>query len=137
MDRSEDADGVATFVVQREEGLFVARCPELDIVTCADTIDRLMANAVGTIEVYFEAARKMGCFDREAARVGVAPRPGAHPMVRLQATAASTSTSWGRPISATGIGKDFRKARRTYDGRFYEHRPRFRASSRGRRPAIA
>lgn len=45
-----------TAVIEREDDMFVALCPELDIASQGDTIEQAHANLKEAIELFFETA---------------------------------------------------------------------------------
>jgi predicted RNase H-like HicB family nuclease len=45
-----------TALIEREEDLYAALCPELDIVSQGATVEGARANLVEAIELFFEAA---------------------------------------------------------------------------------
>ncbi len=45
-----------TAVIQKEEGAYVALCPELDIASQGDTVEEARANLAEAVELFFEAA---------------------------------------------------------------------------------
>jgi len=45
-----------TAFIEREEGLYVALCPELDIASQGTTVEEARTNLVEAIELFFETA---------------------------------------------------------------------------------
>ena len=45
-----------TAVIEREDDVYVALCPELDIASQGDTIEAARANLVEALELFFESA---------------------------------------------------------------------------------
>jgi predicted RNase H-like HicB family nuclease len=45
-----------TAVIQREDGGFVALCPEIDVASQGDTIEEARANLIEAVELFFETA---------------------------------------------------------------------------------
>jgi predicted RNase H-like HicB family nuclease len=45
-----------TAVIEREDDVFVALCPELDIASQGGTVEEARANLVEAIELFFETA---------------------------------------------------------------------------------
>ena len=45
-----------TVVIQREEDMYVALCPELDIASQGETVEKARANLREAIELFFEEA---------------------------------------------------------------------------------
>jgi predicted RNase H-like HicB family nuclease len=45
-----------TAVIEREDDMFVALCPELDIASQGDSIEQARQNLVEAIEAFFETA---------------------------------------------------------------------------------
>lgn len=45
-----------TAIIEREDDLFVALCPELDVASQGATIEEAKANLVEALELFFEAA---------------------------------------------------------------------------------
>jgi len=48
-----------TAIIWEEEGIFVSRCPELEISSCGDTPQDALDNIREAIELYFENARAL------------------------------------------------------------------------------
>ena len=47
-----------TAIIEREEELYVALCPELDVVSQGKTIEEAKANLKEAVELFFECASK-------------------------------------------------------------------------------
>ena len=47
-----------TAIIEREEGGYVALCPELDIASQGDTVAVARANLIEALELFFETASK-------------------------------------------------------------------------------
>jgi predicted RNase H-like HicB family nuclease len=45
-----------TAIIEREDDMFVALCPELDVASQGATIEEAKANLVEALELFFEAA---------------------------------------------------------------------------------
>ena len=45
-----------TAIIEKEENLYVALCPELDIASQGDTVEQARANLIEAIELFFEVA---------------------------------------------------------------------------------
>ena len=45
-----------TAIIEREENLYVALCPELDIASQGETVEQARANLIEAIELFFEVA---------------------------------------------------------------------------------
>jgi predicted RNase H-like HicB family nuclease len=45
-----------TAVIEREDDVYVALCPELDIASQGDTVDAAKKNLVEALELFFESA---------------------------------------------------------------------------------
>jgi predicted RNase H-like HicB family nuclease len=45
-----------TAIIEREDGGFVAHCPELDIASQGSNVEEAKANLVEAVELFFEAA---------------------------------------------------------------------------------
>ena len=45
-----------TAVIEREDDVYVALCPELDIVSQGDTVESARKNLVEALELFFESA---------------------------------------------------------------------------------
>jgi predicted RNase H-like HicB family nuclease len=45
-----------TAVIEREEEMYVALCPELDIASQGDTVESAKKNLVEALELFFESA---------------------------------------------------------------------------------
>ena len=43
-------------IIEREESLYVALCPELDIASQGETVEQARANLIEAIELFFEVA---------------------------------------------------------------------------------
>ena len=53
-----------TAIIEREEGGYVALCPELDIASQGDTIEHSRDNLVEAVELFFETASHNEVRDR-------------------------------------------------------------------------
>ena len=47
-----------TAIIEKEEGVYVALCPELDIASQGDSIEEAKANLVEALELFFKSASK-------------------------------------------------------------------------------
>ena len=47
-----------TAIIEREDDLYVALCPELDIASQGQTVEEARANLVQALELFFESADK-------------------------------------------------------------------------------
>ncbi len=47
---------IFTALIQREENVYVALCPELDIASQGDTIEESRRNLIEAVELFFECA---------------------------------------------------------------------------------
>ena len=45
-----------TAIIQREDDMYVALCPELDIASQGPTIEQARANLIEALELFFESA---------------------------------------------------------------------------------
>jgi predicted RNase H-like HicB family nuclease len=45
-----------TAIIEREDDMYVALCPELDIASQGDTVEEARANLVEALELFFESA---------------------------------------------------------------------------------
>jgi predicted RNase H-like HicB family nuclease len=45
-----------TAIIEKEDNLYVALCPELDIASQGETVEEARANLIEAIELFFEAA---------------------------------------------------------------------------------
>ena len=45
-----------TAIIEKEENLYVALCPELDIASQGETVEKARANLIEAIELFFEVA---------------------------------------------------------------------------------
>ena len=45
-----------TAIIEREDDVYVALCPELDIASQGDTVETARANLVEALELFFESA---------------------------------------------------------------------------------
>ena len=45
-----------TAIIEKEENLYVALCPELDIASQGETVEQARTNLIEAIELFFEAA---------------------------------------------------------------------------------
>ena len=45
-----------TAIIEREEDLYVASCPELDVASQGGTIEEARSNLVAALELFFETA---------------------------------------------------------------------------------
>ncbi|KUG18974.1 hypothetical protein ASZ90_011313 [hydrocarbon metagenome] len=48
-----------TVIIREEEGVFVSRCPELEIASCGDSPQDALDNIREAIELYLENARAL------------------------------------------------------------------------------
>jgi predicted RNase H-like HicB family nuclease len=53
-----------TAIIEKEDGMYVALCPELDIASQGDTIEEAKANLHEAIELFFEHALDTEIEDR-------------------------------------------------------------------------
>ena len=53
-----------TAVIEREENMYVALCPELDIASQGKTVEEARENLQEAIELFFEVASKQEIRDR-------------------------------------------------------------------------
>jgi len=53
-----------TAVIEREDNLYVALCPELDIASQGETVEKARANLKEAIELFFETASQKEVRDR-------------------------------------------------------------------------
>ena len=60
-----------TAVIEREEDMYVALCPELDIASQGDTIEEARANLQEAAELFFETASPAEVRDRVRSEVYV------------------------------------------------------------------
>jgi len=45
-----------TAIIQREDDVYVALCPELDIASQGDSVEEARANLIEALQIFFEAA---------------------------------------------------------------------------------
>ena len=45
-----------TAIIEREDDLYVALCPELDIASQGETVEKARANLIEALELFFETA---------------------------------------------------------------------------------
>jgi len=45
-----------TAIIEREENLYVALCPELDIASQGETVEQARTNLIEALELFFETA---------------------------------------------------------------------------------
>jgi predicted RNase H-like HicB family nuclease len=45
-----------TAIIEREDDLYVALCPELDIASQGETVDEARSNLIEALELFFEVA---------------------------------------------------------------------------------
>jgi predicted RNase H-like HicB family nuclease len=62
-----------TAVITREEGGFVALCPEIDIASQGDTVEEAKANLHEAVELFFECASDLEVQDRLSTESFVSP----------------------------------------------------------------
>ena len=62
-----------TAVITREEGGFVALCPEIDIASQGDTVEEAKANLHEAVELFFECASDREVQDRLSTESFVSP----------------------------------------------------------------
>jgi len=52
-----------TAVVWEEDGVFVSKCPEIEVSSAGDTVEAAISNLVEAIELWFINARKLGIIE--------------------------------------------------------------------------
>jgi predicted RNase H-like HicB family nuclease len=52
-----------TAVVWEEDGIYVSKCPEIDVASTGDTIEEALANLTEAIELWLANARELGIID--------------------------------------------------------------------------
>jgi predicted RNase H-like HicB family nuclease len=45
-----------TAIIERENDLYVALCPELDVISQGDTVEAARANLIEALQLFFESA---------------------------------------------------------------------------------
>ncbi|MFA6413161.1 MAG: hypothetical protein WCW53_10735 [Syntrophales bacterium] len=50
--------------IWKEGGMYVAYCPELDMASCAESIEGAKSNLKDVISINFEECKKMGTLDQ-------------------------------------------------------------------------
>jgi predicted RNase H-like HicB family nuclease len=45
-----------TAIIEREDDLYVALCPELDVASQGDTVEAARANLIEALQLFFESA---------------------------------------------------------------------------------
>lgn len=45
-----------------EEGVYVSKCPELDVASCGDTPEEALSNLKEAVELYLDNAEELGHF---------------------------------------------------------------------------
>jgi predicted RNase H-like HicB family nuclease len=50
--------------IWKEGNMYVSYCPELDISSCGDTIEKAKSNLTETIQINVEETKKNGTFDK-------------------------------------------------------------------------
>jgi predicted RNase H-like HicB family nuclease len=53
-----------TAVIEREDNMYVALCPELDIASQGENVENARANLIEAIELFFETASQQEIRDR-------------------------------------------------------------------------
>jgi predicted RNase H-like HicB family nuclease len=53
-----------TAVIEREDNMYVALCPELDIASQGESVEEARANLIEAIELFFETASQQEVRDR-------------------------------------------------------------------------
>lgn len=53
-----------TAIIEREEGGYVALCPELDIASQGETVDEARNNLIEALELFFEVASEAEIAER-------------------------------------------------------------------------
>jgi predicted RNase H-like HicB family nuclease len=53
-----------TAIIEREEGSYIALCPELDIASQGETVEQARLNLVEAIELFFESASPQEVIER-------------------------------------------------------------------------
>jgi predicted RNase H-like HicB family nuclease len=52
-----------TATIWEEDGVFVSKCPEIDVASAGDTIDEALSNLTEAIELWLANARELGIID--------------------------------------------------------------------------
>ncbi len=52
-----------TATIWEEDGVFVSKCPEIDVASAGDTINEALSNLTEAIELWLVNARELGIID--------------------------------------------------------------------------
>jgi len=52
-----------TATIWEEDGVFVSKCPEIDVASAGDTIEEALSNLTEAIELWLVNARELGIID--------------------------------------------------------------------------
>jgi predicted RNase H-like HicB family nuclease len=52
-----------TATIWEEDGVFVSKCPEIDVASAGDTFDEALSNLTEAIELWLANARELGIID--------------------------------------------------------------------------
>ncbi len=52
-----------TAIIWEEEGIYVSKCPELEVASCGDTPEEAKRNLMEAVELYLENARELDLWD--------------------------------------------------------------------------
>lgn len=52
-----------TATIWEEDGVFVSKCPEIDVASVGDTFDEALSNLTEAIELWIDNARELGIID--------------------------------------------------------------------------
>ncbi len=52
-----------TATIWEEDGVFVSKCPEIDVASAGDTLEEALANLTEAIELWLVNARELGIID--------------------------------------------------------------------------
>lgn len=52
-----------TAIIWEEDGVFVSKCPEIEVSSAGDTPEEAISNLIEAIELWFSNARQLGIID--------------------------------------------------------------------------
>jgi predicted RNase H-like HicB family nuclease len=76
-----------TAVIEREDNMYVATCPEVDVASKGQTVEEARANLLEAVELFFEAASQSEIRRRLKKETYIMPLMPVVPAIKLRTTA--------------------------------------------------
>jgi predicted RNase H-like HicB family nuclease len=76
-----------TAVIEREDNMYVATCPEVDVASQGQTVEEARANLLEAVELFFEAASQSEIRRRLKKETYIMPLMPVVPAIKLRTTA--------------------------------------------------